>query len=185
VGLERTTIFSVGRKYRYTLWRGWSAELRNELKFGTFSTEDPHLDYYPGTPETFVQFIGLNPSTADEKLDDPTIRRCIAFAKAWGFGALCMTNAFAWRDTLPKNMKKAVAPVGRENNDHLLQCGREAGLIIAAWGKDGVFLDRQNFVRKMFFDDGLKLHHLGLNGDGTPRHPLYLKGKTLPTLWNP
>ena len=128
----------------------------------------------------YVMFIGLNPSTADETLDDPTIRRCIGFSKAWGYGALCMTNLFAWRDTDPKAMKRAPLPVGQDNLRHLKECAAGAGLVIAAWGKDGKFACQDDLVRKELYLNNIRLHHLGLNDDGTPKHPLYLKGSTLP-----
>jgi hypothetical protein len=79
-------------------------------------------------------FVGLNPSTADETSDDPTIRRCIAFAKSWGYSALCMTNLFAYRATDPKIMKKAQYPVGPDNDDYLKMLSAGAGVVIAAWG---------------------------------------------------
>lgn len=125
-------------------------------------------------------FIGLNPSTADETQDDPTIRRCIRFAKDWGYGALCMTNLFAYRATNPEVMKAQEDPTGMENNTRLLEIGQHAGLIIAAWGKHGAHNDRQSWATKMFFDCNLKLHCLGKNKDGTPKHPLYLKATALP-----
>lgn len=125
-------------------------------------------------------FIGLNPSTADETLDDPTIRRCMDFTRRWGYLTLCMTNLFAWRDTDPKAMKLAAAPVGEAyfNDHHLRTCATSAALVICAWGKDGKHLDRQKLVMELL--DGIKLHHLGLNDDGTPKHPLYLKANTVP-----
>ena len=80
------------RKYRYALWRTW-----DETK--------PH-----------VMIIGLNPSTADETKDDPTITRCINFAKSWGYGGVCMANLFAYRATEPTVMKGSTDPVGTEND---------------------------------------------------------------------
>ena len=162
----RTTIFSPCRKYRYTLWREW-----DEVPLWAAAT---------GKSNQYVQFIGLNPSTADETLDDPTIRRCIGFSKAWGYGALCMTNLFAWRDTDPQAMRRVADPTGMQNNTELLNCAKGAALIIAAWGKHGRHRDRDDWVKKMMFDCGFKLNHLGLNDDGTPKHPLHLKGSTLP-----
>lgn len=97
--IERTTVFSPCRNYRYVLWRQWD--------------------------EMF------NPSYLMQ--DDPTIRRVIGFAKAWGFGGLCMTNLFAWRDTKPGNMKLAPDPVGPENNRWLLSIYADAGCVLAAW----------------------------------------------------
>ena len=163
----RETIFSPCRKYRYTLWRRVPV---------TFSFE-------PRKWFGYVQFIGLNPSTADEVQNDPTIRRCIDFASRWGFTTMCMTNLFAWRDTDPKLMKAAQEPIGDENNLRLLEIGSCAGLIVAAWGKDGNHLQRQDEAIKLFKGRNLKLHHLGLNGDGTPKHPLYLKKTLEPIEW--
>jgi hypothetical protein len=106
--MERTCIFSDCRKYRYTLWREWG-DIRATL------LPDPHFDFYPGRPDQFVQFVALNPSTADEKQDDPTVRRCVNYAKAWGFGAMCMTNLFALRATDPKVMLAHDLPIGLLN----------------------------------------------------------------------
>lgn len=164
--ISRDTIFSPCRKYRYTLWRDWSDQIKGGLHF----TEDPHLDYYSGKPDQFVQFIGLNPSTADETLDDPTIRRCINFAKAWGFGAMCMTNIFAWRDTDPFKMRTQQDPVGSENDYWITKVACEAGLIVAAWGTHGTHLNRGQIVKRMI----PKLHCLKVTANGYPSHPLYL-----------
>ena len=166
---------SPDRKYRYTLWRD-CADL--EMFEGCNDGERGR--------DSFVQFIGLNPSTADETLDDPTIRRCIGFAKAWGYGALCMTNLFAFRATNPDEMKAFKFPIGEAyyNDLHLYQTAQEAALIICAWGKGGNFLERGKFVVARLKEIAEnKLHHLGLNGDGTPRHPLYLPKSYKPILW--
>lgn len=134
--------------------------------------------------EEFVQFIGLNPSTADENVDDPTLRRCQDFTKRWGYGAMCMTNLFAFRATQPRVMKIQQDPLGPDNLQHVFAVVREAKLIIAAWGRDG------NHIREVseqviggIRDLGAQIHHLGLNDDGTPKHPLYLKATTVPVLW--
>ena len=101
--INRQTIFSPCRRYRYTLWRAWDM-------------------FNPG----YVMFIGLNPSTADEVQDDPTIRRCIGYAKEWGYGAFCMTNIFAFRATDPRVMKAQADPVGPENDKWLTECAKGA-----------------------------------------------------------
>ena len=160
--IERKTIFSADRKYRYTLWR---PEENSTAKF--------------------VQFIGLNPSTADEKTNDQTIRRCIDFAKRWGYGVLCMTNLFAYRATLPANMKKSASPVGLDNQHHLLQCASHADLVIVAWGGHGKHQHQDLTTRQWLSKRGIKLYPQGLSGDGTPKHPLRLKKTTMPTLWLP
>lgn len=149
--MNRETIFSPCRKYRYTLWREWDSKL------------------------PYVQFIGLNPSTADETKDDPTVRRCINYAKSWGYGALCMTNIFAFRATDPKVMKKQENPVGLDNDSHLLKCGARAGLIICAWGNHGSFINRDLTVTNFLNSNFLDMHCLGVSQSGQPKHPLYLK----------
>lgn len=175
--IERNTIFSPDRKYRYTLWRDWSAQMKD----GVFFTEDPHLDYYPGKRDTFVQFIGLNPSTATETTNDATVRRCINFAKFWGFGAMCMTNIFAWRDTDPAKMKGQHDPVGQDNDTHLIKVGLDAGLIIAAWGTHGTHFQRGYEVVGMLRNRlDKKLYCLGKTANGHPKHPLYLSKTTTP-----
>lgn len=170
--MKRETIFSSDRKYRYTLWRSWAGN-------GDFFK----MDVKNGQQPSYVQFVGLNPSTADETKDDPTIRRCIGFAKSWGYGAMCMTNIFAFRATDPNVMKREQDPVGMGNDTHILNCANAAGIIVAGWGNHGEHNDRSNWVKKMFFDCGLKLHHLGLTSTNQPKHPLYLRADTKPTLW--
>lgn len=127
-------------------------------------------------------FVGLNPSTADETQDDPTIRRCMDFARRWGFGALCMTNLFAWRDTKPENMKKATDPIGPLNDFYLSRLARDAGIVIAAWGKHGSHLRRADYFKSLTSEAGFDLYALRLNGDGSPEHPLYIPATTKPTL---
>ena len=148
--MTRQTVFSPCRTYRYTLWREWIGG------------------------DGYAMFVGLNPSTADETQDDPTIRRCIAFAKAWGYAGLCMTNLFAFRATDPKDMKAAADPVGPENDYHLLRLWADAGVVVAAWGANGTHRGRDAEVAKML----RPLHCLALTKDGHPGHPLYLR-KTL------
>lgn len=158
--LERKTLFSPCRLYRYTLWRD----------FGTSFLFDGGNKMKEG----FVQFIGLNPSTADETRDDPTIRRCIGFAKSWGYGAMCMTNLFAWRDTSPIGMKREASPIGPENDHWICAIAKEAGIVIAAWGHHGRHLDRAAQVEKLISN----LMCLKVTQEGQPSHPLYLP-KTL------
>lgn len=161
--MNRTTEFSPRRLYRYTLWREW-----DECFWGL--SDDKAKQY--------LMVIGLNPSTADETKDDPTIRRCIGFAKRWGYGALCMTNLFAWRDTLPENMKRVADPVGPKNDGWLLDCAEGAGMILAAWGKDGAHRERAESIHAVIQN----IHCLKLNKDGSPIHPLYAKGDLVPVL---
>ncbi len=171
--MNRETFFSSDRVYRYTLWREFY-DVRALPGMGV-PVEGNHALHY-------VQFIGLNPSTADETKDDPTIRRCVGFCKEWGFGALCMTNIFAFRSTQPKAMMRANDPIGPDNTEHLLNIGKGAGLIVAAWGAVGGHLQQQSHVIRLFTNSLLQLHCLGKNSDGSPKHPLYLKKDSKPEL---
>ena len=144
--MTKETIFSPCRTYRYALWREWSSG------------------------DGYAMFVGLNPSTADETQDDPTIRRCIAFAEAWGYSGLCMTNLFAYRATKPADMKAAVDPVGPDTDRHLQTLAASAGVIVAAWGVNGTHKGRDIEVRKLL----PVLHCLQLTKSGHAKHPLYL-----------
>lgn len=169
---ERRTIFSPCRQYRYTLWREWP-------EMFWFDDIEPG-EACAGNRFKYVQFIGLNPSTADENKNDPTIRKCIGFAKKWGYGALCMTNIFAWRDTQPAKMKQQEFPVGVDNLDHVSTCAKDADLIIAAWGKHGAHLQQDKNVESWIRAAGGKLFCLRKNQDGSPMHPLYVPYETKP-----
>lgn len=139
-----------------------------------------HLSRFWGPDECSVCcFIGLNPSTADANLDDPTIRRCINFAKAWGFDGLWMVNLFAFRATKPGDMKGAADPVGPDNDDHLGEAIMQASLTIAAWGVHGSYKGRDKQVIARYGHDD-RISCLGLTKDGHPKHPLYLKADTKP-----
>lgn len=141
--------------FRYTLWREFEPEL--------------------WTPRAgqFVMFIGLNPSTATETADDPTIRRCMGFARRWGYGALLMTNLFAYRATEPEAMKRHPAPAGPENDRWLATWAQHAGLVVAAWGKHGSHLDRASEVVKLLAS--FPMRALQRNRDKSPKHPLYVR----------
>lgn len=121
-------------------------------------------------------FVGLNPSTADETFDDPTLTRCINFAKSWGYGGVCMANLFAFRATEPADMKASDDPIGSENNEWLQKLAKDAALVIAAWGNDGSYLERSEQV-KAFLPD---LYCLKVNKSGEPAHPLYQPAKLKP-----
>lgn len=124
-------------------------------------------------------FIGLNPSTADGVNDDPTVRRCIRFAKDWGYGAICMTNIFAFRATKPEVMKGQKDPIGPENDKWLARLARDADLVIAAWGTRGDHLDRALAVKRKL----KRLHCLGKTNGGHPRHPLYVRACQKPVTY--
>lgn len=143
--------FSACRNYRYVLWRIWD-------------THKPR-----------VMFIGLNPSTANENSDDPTIRRVKAMARNWGYGGVYMTNLFAWVTPYPDELLKCSDPVN--GNDAWLK--KVAGFseqIIFAWGNFKEAQERAKLVIEMF--PGAKA--LQINKNGSPKHPLYVKGDIIP-----
>jgi hypothetical protein len=150
--IESDAIFSPCRTWRYSLWRIWDRKL------------------------PMVQFIGLNPSTATETENDPTVTRCINYARDWGYGGMYMSNIFAFRATEPEDMKKAGNPVGPKNNHWLLKVHQEAAISVAAWGTDGAYLDREKQVLKLLGD----LHCLKLTKHNHPWHPLYLNNTLAP-----
>jgi hypothetical protein len=125
----------------------------------------------------------LNPSTADAFQLDPTNRRCVGFAQAWGYGALVTTNIFAFRSTNPAGLRTADDAIGPENNEAIVTAAKNADLVIAAWGAHGELQDRGNAVHQMLGKAGVPLHMLRLTKAGHPGHPLYISGDTVPTLW--
>lgn len=149
--------FSGCRQYRYELWRRWD-------------------------DRPYALFVGLNPSTADETEDDPTIRRCIRFASDWGFGGLCMANLFALRATDPRVMLAHPEPIGPDNDITLRRLAADAGIVVAAWGAHGAHLNRAGAVMDMLTAE---VHCLGQTKAGQPKHPLYLRADTRPILMTP
>lgn len=150
--MDKAAEISPCGRYRYTLARIW----------------DPSLPW--------VAFIGLNPSTADAVEDDPTLNRCIQYAKAWGYGGVRMVNLFAFRATSPDDMRAAADPVGPDNDLALQSVCEDAGLVVAAWGNYGSFHNRSQQVRAIL--NGL--HCLKVNKSGEPAHPLYQRKSALP-----
>jgi hypothetical protein len=124
---------------------------------------------------SYALFVGLNPSIADEVDNDPTIRRCVDYATRWGYGALCMVNLFALRETDPAVMKAEPHPIGPDNDFWIVEMAKQAEVVIAAWGVHGAHLRRDQAVKLLL---GQKLTCLRKTKNGHPGHPLYLK-KTL------
>ena len=150
--MQRFAQFSSCRKYRYVLERKWDNALPNVL------------------------FIGLNPSRADENSDDPTIRRCINFAKTWGFGGFRIVNLFAFCSHDPQELFKAKDPVGVKNDRILKKYISTEEDTILIWGNHGNFLKRNEKVLKLI----KKPLCLKINKNGAPAHPLYLKSTLKP-----
>ncbi|MBY0439350.1 MAG: DUF1643 domain-containing protein [Burkholderiales bacterium] len=152
--------FSRDRQYRYRLWRHWDL------------SRPPLL------------MIMLNPSTADEERNDPTVERCERRARANGFGGLLVANIFALRSTDPKALYVHPSPVGRQNDAAILAMAREAGRVVCAWGVHGALHDRGLRVASRLRQAGLTLGVLGLTRDGHPRHPLYMASATEVVQWD-
>lgn len=127
-----------------------------------------------------VLFLMLNPSTADEFRNDPTVARCEIRARRMGYGAMMVANIFAFRATKPADLKRAEEPVGALNDAVLQSWSQSAGMTIAAWGAHGAHKGRAAEVSQVLPDNA---YHLGLTKDGHPRHPLYVSFATQPELW--
>jgi len=121
----------------------------------------------------------LNPSTANATVDDPTIGRCISFAKAWGYGSLTVGNLFAYRTPSPEVLKTVADPVGPDNDRWLDQLSRDADLTVAAWGNHGTFRNRGFEVATRLRNP----HCLRVTARGQPSHPLYVRGDCPLTPW--
>ncbi|QDP58382.1 MAG: hypothetical protein Unbinned664contig1000_63 [Prokaryotic dsDNA virus sp.] len=142
-------------KYRYRLWRIWD---QNKPKVG---------------------FCMLNPSTADASVDDPTIRRLIGFAKAWGYGGFYVVNLFALRSPKPVLLKTAADPIGPDNSKHISEVAGLVDVMVCAWGNHGHFVMADKLA--MACMHGLtSTQALHINDDGSPKHPLYIKGDAKP-----
>lgn len=159
--MERYASLSDDGLYRYSLTRTWDYDLPS------------------------VAFCMLNPSTADALIDDPTIRRCVGFARGWGYGSLNVVNMFAWRATDPDALALADDPIGPEN-DRALFAVSQQGPLVCAWGASvpHYWRHRPAAIVAQLRAARAELFHLGLTKDGHPRHPLYLRGDTAMTRWS-
>lgn len=155
---SKGVILSDCERYRYRLWRIWDES------------------------KPFVLFIMLNPSTADSSHDDPTIRRCIGFAKSWEFGGMYVGNLFALRSTNPETLIAEAAVIGADNNHHLDnqhhlgKMSEACEIAICAWGNSPI-LRRIKPGHEPLKIVNIPLHYIELAKDDTPKHPLYLSGK--------
>jgi len=140
--------FSPCGKYRYSLLRRW--DMFDERK---------------------LIFIGLNPSTANETTNDPTIRRCIGFAKTFGFGGMVMLNLFGFVSAYPSVMIAQDDPVGPDTDRIIKSFDIPGNKFVACWGH-WKFKDRAVAVMNLIEQP---IYCLGLTNDGDPRHPLYLR----------
>lgn len=135
-----------------------------------------------GTGRRHILWLMLNPSIADDTIDDPTIRRCIGFTSDWGYDAFTVVNLYAFRSTSPLRLRHAADPVGPENWRSIRMAAAHAQLIICAWGHAGPQPDRPAAVVNDLVAHGFKdrLRRLGTRKNGQPRHPLMLKAALRP-----
>jgi hypothetical protein len=154
-----TALYSDCARYRYSLTRIWDSAGQR------------------------VNFVMLNPSTATEMQNDPTVERCERRARTLGYGGFAVTNIFAWRDTDPRAMKAAPDPVGPDNDATIIERAQWAHHVIAAWGTHGAHLSRGTAVTQLLHSAGRPLFHLGLSKAGHPKHPLYLPYTRQPERW--
>lgn len=156
-GAHRSAVISADHRYRYRLTRYW--------------------DFAKPT----LSFIMLNPSTADGEEDDPTIVKCVKYARRWGYGGLMVCNVFAWRATDPRQLLTAADPVGPENDRYLTlmfqMASTSRAAVIAAWGANALKVqDGRRAAEVLSLPLATeRLYCLGVNADGSPKHPLYQK----------
>jgi hypothetical protein len=156
---ESVAEYSDCERYRYTLTRVWDPKGARAM------------------------FVMLNPSTATEVQNDPTVERCERRARALGFGAFRVLNIFAWRATDPRDMRAAADPVGPDNDRAIVGSVPWADRIVCAWGTHGAHLGRGPQVERLLRAAGAELHHLGLSKEGHPKHPLYIGYAVQPVPW--
>jgi len=154
-----TALYSPCQTYRYMLTRVWN----------------------PDGPKAL--FVMLNPSTATEVQNDPTVERCERRARALGFGAFRVCNIFAYRATDPRVMRAQADPVGPGNDAAIAQSALWADRIVCAWGTHGVHQGRGPVVEALLRATGRRLYHLGLSKAGHPKHPLYIGYNQQPQPW--
>jgi hypothetical protein len=141
-------IFSVGRKYRYKLWR--KLDHKNPLR---------------------ILWIMLNPSTADAKIDDATIKKIRKYSARLGFGEFQVVNVYAYRATNPKELQSVEDPFGEENDYILMDAIKHTDRIVCAWGANAGEDGRKLAALIRSMDVPMKC--LKINKDGSPAHPLY------------
>ena len=173
--VTRSAVLSPCGTYRYALRREWG-------------------------PGGIVAFVLLNPSTADDVHDDPTVRRCVGFARALGAGGVSLVNLFAFRATDPADLWAYPGPVtgpcgdhfivGAANDGYIVKEVRSADTVICAWGAPTCPKAMRAFVHRrarevsgMLVGEGVALHALRRTAKGWPGHPLYLPGDLRPVPW--
>ena len=148
--MKGSAVFSRDRRYRYVLRRVWD----------------------PTRPT--VLFICLNPSTADYRVNDRTVSRCIRFARDWNYGELVVANLFAFRTPYPRTLWRVRDPVGPRNDEWLRRLVAECDTTVAAWGAHGARFERDRAVLPLLRQPKC----LAMSKFGHPKHPLYIRAST-------
>ncbi len=152
-------VFNSTRTHRYVLWR-------------LLEEHDP---------KRAIAFIGLNPSTADEVKNDPTVTRCIGYARRWGYGRFFMLNIFSLRSTDPKGLYNCPCPAEPRNDRAIMEVARRVERVMLCWGNHGRQMERGQKVLDML--QGFSCYHLTKTKAGQPGHPLYLKASLDALRW--
>ena len=121
-----------------------------------------------------LNWLMLNPSTADEIANDPTVERCERRARQWGYGRVIVTNLFGYRATSPKRLREVDDPIGPENDEYIVEAAQEADRVVVAWGNHGLLNGRSDAVRELLAEHNIRLHALRIAKTGEPVHPLYV-----------
>ena len=154
--------FSRDRRYRYQLWRTWDTQISQRCVF-----------------------VGLNPSAADERSNDPTIRRCVGFAESWKgrwrCGGLTVVNLFGYCTHDPASLKQQSDPYGRANTKWLHKtCADPDARVICMWGNHGEFANASERFLNWCQRKQIAVYALRTNSSGQPAHPLYLPSSLKP-----
>lgn len=157
VRAESGAVFDLSGRYRYFLWRRWEA----------------------GLP--VVGFVMLNPNSADAERADPTIRRCVGFARGWGYGGIVAVNVFALRAASPSELRQVADPRGPENDGFVELAARLSDLVVAAWGNHADSVACGSVCALL--PSGTRC--LGLTKRNQPRHPLYVRGSSTTVPFQP
>lgn len=158
--MDKSAYISLCRQYRYYLTRTWG-------------------------PGPKAMFVGLNPGMDDPETDDLAVRRCVNFAKRWGYGGMIMVNLFSFRASETIDMMVADDPIGPLTDNTILTLLPMVGIVVCVWGPHGGRFGRDRKVIDLLLGlGGVKpLYVLGRNSDGSPKTPLYLSAQTLPEPW--
>jgi len=156
-------MFSTDLRYRYMLSRAFP-------------------EYEEDDPVNICQFIMLNPSTADHDVSDPTVTRCIDYARRWGHTGLLVTNLFGLRATDPKELYKAEDPFGPHNTRFVLAAATNPAVkrVVCAWGTHGAYRDASYEMLSQLRAAGVHPQVLKWTKLFQPAHPLYLRGDLEP-----